>query len=215
VVYKPSGGDALVKSGSYYVYFSNAQDSLIAAVDTYLVDITWVLMMSWKNDTDATQTCPYTFTTGLTITKGDDVNKGFSLGSTYRGASLTIDQKTRVFKSTETMETKTITINLNVPPQSLVVVYQRKYKFRDSIFFFHQSWRGQYNVAIRGGELPFKKACEVEIMGEEFATLQAELSGTGTIDVDTVGPAQGANQTCTKDECTQTCKSKLDEMGVV
>src|SRR5579863_9718728 len=161
----------------------------MAAVDTYLVDITWVLMMSWKNDTDATQTYPCTFTTGLTITKGNEVNKGFSLESTYKGASLTIDHKTRVFKPTETTETKTTTINLTVPPQSLVVVYQRKYKFRDSIFFVHQSWRGQFNVAIQVGQGSFRKECEVEIMSEEYATLRAELSGTGTIDVDTVGHA--------------------------
>lgn len=51
-------------------------------------------------------------------------------------------------------------------------------------------------------------------MGEEYATLRAELSGTGTMDVDTVGPAQGANQTFTKNDCSQTCKVKLDEMGV-
>ena len=214
VVYKPSGGDALVKSGCYYVYFSGAYDSLIAAVDTYLVDITWVLMMSWKNDTDATQTYPYTFTTGLTVTKGIEVNKGFSLGPTYKGATLTIDHKTRVFKPTETTEAKTITINLSVPPQSLIVVYQRKYRFRDSMFFVHQSSRGQFDVALQGGEGPFKKECEVEIMSEDYATLRAELSGTGTIDVDTVGHAQGANQTIVKGNCTRTCMNKLDEMGV-
>lgn len=214
MVYKPRGGDALVKSGSHYVYFTNAQDSLIAATDTYLIDVTWVLMMSWKNDTDATQTCPYTFTTGLTITKGIEVNKGFSLGSTYKGASLTIDQKTRVLKPTETTEAKTITINLHVPPKSLIVVYQRRYKFRDSISFVYQSWNGQFNVAQRAGEGAFKKECEVEIMSEDYATLQAELSGTGMIDVDIVGHARVADQTLTKDRCAYACRTKLDELGV-
>jgi hypothetical protein len=214
VIYKPSGGNALVKSGSYHVYTSGAYDSLIAAVDTYLVDITWVLMMTWKNDTDATQTYPYTFTTGLTITKGIEINKGFPLGPTYKGATLTIDHKTRVFKPTETTEAKTITINLSVPPQSLIVVYQRKYKFKDSMFFVHQSSGGQFGVALQRGEGPCKKECEVEIMSEDYATLRAELSGTGTIDVDTVGRAQATNQTTFKDNCTWTCRNKLNEMGI-
>ena len=127
---------------------------------------------------------------------------------------MTIDHKIRVFKPTETTEAKTILINLSVPPQSLIVVYQRKYKFRDSMFFVHQASGGQFNVALQGGEGPCKKECEVEIMSEDYATLRAELSGTGTIDVDTVGHAQAANQTTLKGNCTWTCINKLNEMGV-
>jgi len=216
-VYKPSNGDALVKSGREQIYFIQTVEALYAAVDTYFIDTTWVWGMSWKNDTDATQTYAYTYTAGLTITKGSEVNNGFSLEAAYKRMSVTIDHQEKVFKPAETTETRTITTNLSVPPHSLLIFYQRRYKFRSSMFFvLDTAWGRFWNICKLDSSDLLRKECEVEIMSEDYATLRAELDGTrtGTINVDTVNRAQGADMTKKREECSDRCKEKLAGMLV-
>jgi len=216
VVYKPSGGDALVKSGRQEIYYYSGDEALYAAIDTYLVDTTWVSRMSWRNDTDAEQAFTYSYTTKLTVTKGNDVSNGLSLENEYKGASVKVDHQERVFTTAETTETTTVTIKLNMAPRSLLVFYQRRYKFRNSMFFILDAWGQDWNVGSWGGYDLSRKECEVEIMSEDYATLQAELDGTttGTMSVDTVGAVQAADTTRKRENCTERCKSKLDDMGV-
>lgn len=183
-------------------------------IDRYLVDTAWVSRMSWKNETDATQVYTAASTTGLMITKGNEINNGFPLGDTYTGASVTIDHKEKIFTPTETTESRTITINLSVPPRSRLVFYQRWYKFRDSMFFILDAWGREWNVGNWGGDDKSRKECEVVIMSEDYVTLQGALSGTGTIDVDTVGHAQGVDCIKKREDCTQWCRDKLEVMRV-
>ncbi len=216
-VYKPSNGDVLVKSGREEIYFIHTVEALYAAVDTYFVDTTWVSGMSWKNDTDATQTYTYTYTTGLTITEGSEVKNGFSLETVYKKMSVTIDHQEKVFKPAETTETRTVTANLSVPPRSLLIFYQRRYKFRSSMFFVLDTAFGRFwNICGPDSTSVLRKECEVEIMSEDYATLRAELDGTrtGTINVDTVDHAQSALLTIKREECSDRCKEKLDGMLV-
>jgi hypothetical protein len=189
-----------------------------AAFDTYLIDITWVPRMSWKNDTDMTQTYSYSCTTGLTITSGSELNNGFSLGAIYKGASVIIDRQERVFKPTETTESRTMTMNLSVPPRSLLIFYQRRYRFRNSIFFIFNAWGRDWNVGRWKGQPEEKamKECKVEIMSEDYMTMQAlnQLGGTRIINVKTVDGVQGVPASKTWDDCTNRCKDKLRAMYV-
>jgi len=217
-VCKPRDGDALVKSGYEEIYAMNGE-SLYAVVDTYLINTTWVSRMSWKNDTDATQTYAYTYTTGLRITKGKEVNNGFSLGALYEGLSVTIDDQETVVRPAEIAETKPITITLSVPPRSLLIFYQRRYKFRNSMFFTLGVDGGRYDVAYQGDSgLWFKstKECEVEIMSDDYATLPAELDGTttGTLNVGTVVRVLDTDMTKSRQGCTALCQEKLRDMRV-
>jgi hypothetical protein len=91
-VYKASGGNARVKTGREEIYVTRGEEALYAVVDTDLVDIIWALKMSWKNDTDATQTYSYSYTTGLKVTQGSEVNNDF------KGVGITIDHSEKVFK---------------------------------------------------------------------------------------------------------------------
>ena len=172
--------------------------------------------MSWRNDTDATQTFTHSYTTGLKVTKGNDVSNGLSLGAEYKGASVKFDHHERVFATAETTETMTVTINLNVAPRSLLIFYQRRYRFRNSIFFILHAWGKDWNVGSWGGYDLSRKECEVEIMSDDYATLQAELDGTttGTMNVDTVGAVQDAGITRMRENGTKRCKNKLNDMGV-
>jgi hypothetical protein len=211
-VYKPSDGDARIKSGLQEIYYDHKGDKLHAAVDTYLIDITWVQRMSWKNNTDVEQTHTYTHTTGLTITKGKEVTAAFPLGAAYEGASLSIDHHETVFKKSETTEKATIRINLRVPPYSRLILYQKRYRFRDRMFFILYAWNQRWNVGSWGSYEVLRKECEVEIMTEDFVTQQAELRGTGTIHVETVKEVEGVKDTRKRDDCTGACKDRLDWM---
>jgi hypothetical protein len=187
-----------------------------AAFDTYLIDITWVSRVSWKNDTDMMQTYSYSCTTGLTITSGREVNNGFSLGAIYQGVTVTIDNQERVFKPTETMESRTTTINFSVPPRSLFIFYQRRYRFRNSISFILNAWGKDWKVGRWKSQETATKECEVEIMSEDYVTMQApsQLGGTGIVNVNIVDGVQGTNATKTWDDCTNRCKDKLRAMRV-
>ncbi|KAH9981786.1 hypothetical protein BJV74DRAFT_65440 [Russula compacta] len=215
-VCKPRGGDALVKSSRQEIYYLPGEEALYAAVDTYLIETAWVSRMSCRNDTDATQTYSHSCSTGLRITNGSEVNNGFSLKHKYDGTSVTIEHQQRVFKTTETTEAKTITITLSVPPRSLLVFYQRRYRFRDTMSFVLDAWGQDWNVGSWGGNGLLMKTCEVEIMGEDYLTVTAELDGTrtGTIDVQTVDRVSLADNTRRRENCPTRCKDKLDAMRV-
>ena len=90
-VYKPRGGDARIKAGRELLYSISGDETLDAAVDTYLVDITWVSKMFWRNDTDATQTYAYSYTTSQSNHFGQRSQHGFSVGGSFEGMGMTVD----------------------------------------------------------------------------------------------------------------------------
>jgi len=210
-VYKPRGGDARIKACRELLYSISGDETLNAAVDTYLVDITWVSKMSWRNDTAATQTYAYSYTTSLAITSGSDVNNGFSVGGSFEGMGMSVGHTEKVFKSTETMESNTTTVTISVPPRSTLVCYQKRYHFRQSMFFILDAWGKGWNVGSWGGNALTKKECDVVVNSEEFATLDAELdaSRTGTVDVDTVKGTPSMGITRKRENCTERSKAKI------
>jgi hypothetical protein len=188
---------------------------MYAAFETYLIDVTWVSRTSWKNDTDMMQTYSYSFTSGLTITKGGEVNKGFDLGAIYEGSSVTIDHEERVLKPSETgAELRISTISLTVPPHSLLIFYQRRYRFMNSIFFILDAQNKKWNILRGDNSTMATKECEVVIMSEDYATLRAQLTGEASINVKTVDGVKRADANKTLNSCTQKCKTKLWDMRI-
>ncbi|KAH9957565.1 hypothetical protein BC827DRAFT_648032 [Russula dissimulans] len=215
LVYKPSTNNARIRAQRETLYHRPGDESLYAGAERYLVDITWVSTMSWRNDTAAAQTYSHTFTTELKITQGSEVNNGFSLGASYKGMSVGFNE-TRTFKSTETTESRTITITLTILPRSHLVFYQRRYTFRDSIFFILDTWNQEWNVGSWGGYALTWKHADVHIMSENYATLEEELDGStmGTISVSTVSPIpSGGHLTRKRENITQRAKNMIDSMG--
>ena len=215
VTYKPKGGDALVKAAREEIY-NGPGEALYAAVDTYLVDITWIAKLSWKNDTDAEQRYSVECTTEFRITQGSEVNKGYSVASAYKGMTVTMEGQKKVLKNTETTEMKTITVDVIVPPRSRLVFYQRRYSFKSSMFFILDTQGKDWSVCSWGGYNLSTKDCTVEVFSEDYATLETELDGytTGTMDVATVSAVTGQGTFKMRENCTERCKKKLEEMRV-
>lgn len=221
IVYKPKNGNALVKSGRTTIYNSPGNQAFYAARDTYLIDTTWIYKMSWENNTDATQTYSLKYTTGLKVTVGSEVSASVGMGAAYEGLSISMDISTKVFSSTETTSGVEKTITLNIPPKSRLTFYQRKYRFRDTMFFVLDAWNEEWNAGSWGGYTITRKECEVEIMSEDYLTTDIVLdsSSAGTMTVPTVSRSdpsniEGRRLTRKRENLTEWAKDDLSRMGL-
>ncbi|KAI0635555.1 hypothetical protein C8Q77DRAFT_1155348 [Trametes polyzona] len=217
-VYKPVGGDALVKSGRSTIYNTPGDQAFFAAIDTYLVDATWVKKMSWDNNTDATQTYSLSYSTALKITSGSEVTNSVGIGAEFKGLSISMDSSIKTFSSTETTDTVTKTVTVNVPPKKKLTFYQRRYDFRSTMFFILDAWGEEWNAGSEGGYVITRKNCTVQINSEDYLTSETELSdeATGTMKVKTVSRAnlEGGRKTRKRENLTQRAKDALHRMGV-
>ncbi|KAK0459088.1 uncharacterized protein EV420DRAFT_1269277 [Desarmillaria tabescens] len=215
---RPSGGDAMVKSGRSNIYFIPGEQALYASLDTYLVDTTWVSKMSWENNTAATQTYSLQYTTELKVTQGNEVTNSVGIAAGFKGLSLSMDSQTKVFTTYETTQSQTKTITLTVPPKSTLSFYQKKYRFKNAMFFILDAWSKDWNVGSQGGYNITRKECEVEIMSEDYLTTDTELidSSTGTMDVRRVARAETEEDRPTqkREELTERARKELSKMGV-
>ncbi|KAK0459075.1 uncharacterized protein EV420DRAFT_301871 [Desarmillaria tabescens] len=218
VVYKPKYGDALVKSGRTTIYYSYANEAFYAAKDTYLIDTTWVYKMYWENNTNATQQYSLKYTTGLKVTQGSEVTVSVGIAASYEGLSMSMDASSKVFSSYETTQSVEKTITLNIPPKSSLTFYQRKYRFRDTMFFILDAWGEEWNAGSWGGYTITRKPCEVEIMSEDYLTVDTALdaSTTGTMTMPTVGRADLESRRATRkrENLTEWAKGDLSRMGL-
>ncbi|PBK82795.1 hypothetical protein ARMGADRAFT_1019407 [Armillaria gallica] len=215
---KPSGGDAMVKSGRSIIYHFPDEESLFASIDTYLIDTTWVPKMSWENLTSAEQTYSLQYTTELEVAKGTEITNSVGIAAKFKGLLMSMDGQTKTFSSYETTRTLTKTITLSVPPKSTLTFYQKKYRFKDTMFFVLNVWGSDWNVGSPGGyDIP-RKECEVEIMSEDYLITDTALvdSATGTIEVKCVLTADsGAARPIRKrEDLTPWSKDALLKMGI-
>ncbi|KAK0421473.1 hypothetical protein EV421DRAFT_1748402 [Armillaria borealis] len=218
LVYKPSGGDALVKSGQSTIYCYWGDEAFYACINTYLIDTTWVSRMSWENNTNAMQTYSLQYTTGLKVTKGDKVISSVGIKLKFDGMSINMNMQVKIFSTYETTETKTKTITLNIPPKSTLFFYQKKYWFKDTMFFILDVWDEKWNIGSLGGYEPTTKECEVEIMSEDYLTMDVALKdfATGMMDVKRVlrADSEGLRRTRKRENLIARTKRELSKMGV-
>ncbi|PPQ76351.1 hypothetical protein CVT24_008120 [Panaeolus cyanescens] len=213
--YKPSG-TARAWAGRKTIYYWSGDEGMYACIDRYLETINWVQIFSWNNTSAATQTYQISYTTSLKITSGSEINAGVNLGASYEGMSIGVDLSVKTFKSTETTSSQTTTITVNVPPNSLVVFYQKRYDFRDNTTFVNDAWGQEWNAGPWGGYNPLTtKTSYVQIMADEYFTSSKQLPvGPGTVQCNTVSQAQKAGITRKRENLTGACKDKLSAMGL-
>ncbi|KAG7449738.1 uncharacterized protein BT62DRAFT_928471 [Guyanagaster necrorhizus] len=216
ITYTPSGGDALVKSYKSTIYEDKGDQAFYAAIDTYLVDATWIPKMSWENNTSAAQSYALTYTTELKVTKGSEVTTSIKIAGAFRGLSISMGTSVKEFNTYETTNTTTKTITLNVPAKSTLTFYQRRYRFRDTMFFILDAWNEMWKAGSWGSFKLTKKACVVEIMSEDYLTADAKLddSTTGTMVVKKVPRAtlESSYSARKRENLTDRAKEVLDDI---
>ncbi|KAK0212455.1 hypothetical protein DFS33DRAFT_1269251 [Desarmillaria ectypa] len=191
VVYKPSGGDTIVKSGRSTIYSVPGDQAFYASVDTYLVDTMW-------------------HKTELRVTEGSEITQYVGISGIFKGLTMSMDGQTKEFTSYETTETQTKTITLNVPAKGNI-----SSPIRCSLL---DAWNEEWNAGTPRGYNITKKECEVEIMSEDYLTTDVPLmdSATGTMDVTKVsrGDSENLRKTRKRENLTQKAKDELSKMGV-
>ncbi|PPR07222.1 hypothetical protein CVT24_010165 [Panaeolus cyanescens] len=214
-VYKPTT-NARVYAGKRAIYVSPGDEAMYGVVNRYLEAINWVQLVTWTNDTNATQQYQYSYTTSLKVTTGSEVTIGMNLGLSYEGMSIGINGSQKSFQSFESTTTKTTTITVNVAPRATVGFYQKRYDFRDEITFINDAWGQEWNAGPWGGYTPLtKKICQVQVMADEYFTADKVLApGPGACEVDSVIVAKIAGWTRKRENLTARCKDRLRSMGL-
>lgn len=217
-VYKPNGGDALVKSSRSTIYYFRDDEAFYAAIDIYLVKTTWVSGWSWENNTEAVQAYTYSYTTQLKVTRGAEVTNSVSVGAAFEGLSVSMGTSGKTFSSTETTTSRTTTLTANIPARTKVTHYQRMYEFRSSIHFVLDAWNEEWNAGSSGGCNIIRKECTVQIMSEDYLTTDSELDSAvvGSLTVATV-PRENreeSRRTRMRRNLTKRAKDALSKMGV-
>ncbi|KAK0459089.1 uncharacterized protein EV420DRAFT_302670 [Desarmillaria tabescens] len=152
VVYKITGGDALIKSGRTAIYEHPAdQTTFYACNDSHLIDTTWIYKMSWENTTDTAQTYTLDYVTGPKEAEAADIPKSWNCGF-LPGLSITMNTQAKVFSDSETTDSDTKSVSLTIPANSTLTFYQKKYWFRNSMFFVLDTLGQEFNVGSPGGD---------------------------------------------------------------
>ncbi|KAJ7901359.1 hypothetical protein B0H13DRAFT_1622046 [Mycena leptocephala] len=212
-VYRPTG-TARTFAGRQTLYSWAGDQAMHAIINRFLERVQWAQIFVWRNDTKETQQRQHSYTTGLTITEGSEVNNRFNLGGTYEGMSIGFSHSTRTFKSTETTSSTTTTIIVAVPAHSELIFYQKRYDFRDEITFINDAWGQHWNIGPWGGYYPLTtRVTSVNIMAEEYFTASARLpEGPGSVAVSTVASAPLAGLTRKRENVTKAAKGVLDRI---
>ncbi|KAF9047734.1 hypothetical protein BJ165DRAFT_1344094, partial [Panaeolus papilionaceus] len=203
-------------SGRINIYNRPGDEALHAVVNRFLEDVHWVQLMSWRNNTSASQTFEQTYTTSLTITEGREVEAGFNMGASFRGLSFGVNSSVRTFSTRETTSSETTRLEVTVPAQSLVVFYQRRYNFRDEITFINDAWGTHWNVGPWGGYSPLtRRVSRVQIMADEWFTSDRFLPfGPGNMNNSVAFAAALASATRRRENITSRARNTLNDMGV-
>ncbi|PPQ71019.1 hypothetical protein CVT24_011935 [Panaeolus cyanescens] len=216
LVYTPTSATPRVWSGRRTIFSRPGDEAMYSCVNRFLEAINWVQLISWRNNTAATQTYSYSYTTGMTITQGSEINQGFNLGASYQGMSIGYNFSHRVFKTTETTSSRTTTVTVNVPPHSLLIFYQRRFDFRDEVTFICDAWGREWNIGHWGGYRPHTQLnTRVQVMAEEYFTSERRLlSGPGRVTTTNVARAPIADITRMRENVTRRAKDMLVRMGL-
>ncbi|EIW57243.1 uncharacterized protein TRAVEDRAFT_20913 [Trametes versicolor FP-101664 SS1] len=219
-VNKPAGGDALVKSEFPMIYTFPNDEHFYAAVDTYLVDTTWVRLESWENNGDDSQRYTYQYKTELKITQGADVTTCLNLGARFKDLALGVDGATKTFSADETTSSQTKGLLVDVHSRKKITLYQRRYTFRCDMHFVLDAWREYWNAGAASGDGIARKECTVQIMSGDYLVAEKELSdaAVGTLQVKAVSRSphnnESNNKTRKRENLTNRAKRALSQMGV-
>ncbi|PPR07221.1 hypothetical protein CVT24_010164 [Panaeolus cyanescens] len=215
IVNKPIGA-ARVWSGRHLIYSRTGDEAMYGIGDRYLTNITWVQLISWRNDTEAEQQYQYAYSTSLKVTKGTEVQNGIDVKGSYNGMSIGISETRKTFSAIETTETQTTTITVKVPAKATLTFYQKRYEFHEECTFVNDAWGKEWNAGPWGGYTPLLTLkWDTQIMADEYLTTDQTLgSGPGLMTCTSVAPAPKADTTRKRENLTERCKNWLNSFDL-
>ncbi|KAK0226323.1 hypothetical protein IW262DRAFT_758331 [Armillaria fumosa] len=140
---KPSSGDALVKSArSAFKTFRTQNPSSPPSIPISST------LRGCRNCLGRT-TPPPSKRTPSSIRPNSKSSNSVGIGAEFKGLSLSISRGTKTISTYETTDTQTKTISLSVSPKSTLTFYQKRYRFKITMFFILDAWGQEWNVGHR------------------------------------------------------------------
>lgn len=179
-----NANNTLVNQFSRQVFHFPGDEALRAIVETFLLRVTWVQVFARHNftTTDISQTVRVL--SRRTVASGTETNRELNIGLAYRGLSIGYGTSTKTFSSNETVSEHETTTVYTIPPQRSLYVYQRRYYFRDDIWWIADAWRDYWNVCTPGGGFNLLRVSnQSHIDAEEHIAIDVPLTGTQSVNV--------------------------------
>lgn len=210
--------DTIVSRLSKVVY-NIGSENLVERQDIKYQGFVWNLQFSWHNGTNSPNTYTETVQEGLIIREGEETERNFNVGASFKGLSVSAGGYQKNFSERETSQSVTVEKVIVVEPQVTTTFYQKRYNFLTDVWFWQRvpNWQ-QHNHFRIGANDTFalvKRTALSSINSQEFATLHRRLNGTTTISAQ-AGPRLPDDPTTTRQfkNITQRAKNQLARWGI-
>lgn len=196
-----------------------SSENLVQRKDIKYQGFEWELVFSWVNGTDADNVYKQTVEEGLIIREGTETEANFNVSASFKGLGVSAGGYVKNFSQRETSKVTTVEKTVNVPAQSKVYFYQKRYNFLTEVWFWQHvpNWEN-YNHFTIGANVTYQRVQRIavtSIMSQEFASIQHALSGTTHISAEREPPLTG-EPTSTRQftNITARAKSELKKFGI-
>jgi len=176
--------NTIVNQVSRQVFDIPGDEALHAIVESFLLRVTWVKISERHNFTTTPIIQTVRVLTRRTVASGSETNQELNIGLAYDGLSVGYGTSTKTFTSNETVSEHETTTTYTILPQTSLYVYQRRYHFRDEIWWIANAWEKLWNVCTPGGGYTLLRVSnESHIDAEEHIAIDSPLTGTQSVSV--------------------------------
>ena len=118
----------------------------------------------------------------LSIRSGIETETGFDISGAFRGLEFKLGESSKTFSEQKTSHGVAGTKSVSIVPNATTFFYQKRYKFKSTVWFVNDAWGEETLVVSQGTFAPVTRTVEVEIDSSEFANLTRSLTGSQIID---------------------------------
>lgn len=215
--------DTIVSRSSKVIYINDSgprlHENLVERQDIKYQGFVWELQFSWHNGTNSPNTYTETVQEGLIIREGEETERNFNVGASFKGLSVSAGGYQKNFSERETSRSVTVEKVIVVEPQVTTTFYQKRYNFLTDVWFWQRvpGWQQHTHFRIGANDTfaLVKRTALSSINSQEFATLHRRLNGATTI-IAQAGPRLPDDPTTTRQfkNITQRAKNTLAGWGI-
>ena len=170
----------IVNQRRHILYLDTGNEALFGTAITSFTRLENAFVASWDNSNgDGTGNYTRSITSGTTVTSSHEVAASLNLAPSFEGMSVfSVSIGSKTFRSTETTNTATRSIQISVPAGARVFLYQHRYHFRTAVYFTLDAWGDTWRAGSNGGYRVQWAIVDSYIDTEEYVTTRSQLTST-------------------------------------